>query len=178
MALTFYKKGKIHKYGKYRSKKDRKRYYLRCEEEVIDDNSVIGRFRIPYERDDNFKTWLQNHVPEYKPGIQKVQKCLYDYQTVGDQDESKKMKENHLHKQMVIFIGEMNLSLNTLTSDSFYNLAINFISFDIYKAEVKNYREKEVILFNPIKRDNLQYLMTTEAYQRHRTILDIFAKLS
>ncbi|KAK8880387.1 hypothetical protein M9Y10_003058 [Tritrichomonas musculus] len=170
--------GKIHKYGKYRSKKDRKRYYLRCEEEVIDDNGVICRCRMPYERDDNFKTWLQNHVHECKPGIPKVQKSLYDYQTVGDQDESKKMTENHLHRQMAIFTGEMNLSLNTLTSESFYNLAINFISFGLYNAGVKNYREKAVNLFHPIKRDKLRYLMTTEAYQRHRTILDKFAKLS
>lgn len=169
--------GKIHKYGKYRSKTDPKRYYLKCLEELYDDNGVLCICDMRFERDDNFKKWLLDHEHECRPGFPKDQRTLDEYQDTGDKDDMK-MTEDHLHREMAIFTGEMNLPLDLLTSDSFYNLAIDFISFGLFNARVKNYRDKALELFHQIKRDKLRHLMTTEALQRHKKILTKFSKLS
>lgn len=169
--------GKVHRYGKYRSKTDKKRYYLKCLEELYDDKGVLCICNMDYERDDNFKKWLVDHVHECKPGFPKDQRTLDEYQAAGDKDEMK-MTEDHLHREMAIFTGEMNLPLDLLTSDSFYNLAIDFISFGLFNAGVRNYRDKALDLFHQIKRDKLRHLMTTEAFQRHKKILTKFSKFS
>lgn len=168
--------GIIHRYGKYRLKRDPKRYYLKCLEELYNDNGVLCICNMRFERDDNFKKWLRDHVHQCKPGFPKDQRTLDEYQAAGDEDE--KMTEDYLHREMAIFTGEMNLSLDLLTSDSFYKLAIDFISFGLFNAGVRNYRSKALDIFHQIKRDKLRYLMTTEAFKRNRSILTKFSKFS
>lgn len=168
--------GKVHKYGKYRLKRNPKRYYIKCLEELYDENGVLCICDMRFERDDNFKKWLQDHEHHCRPGFPTQQRTLDEYQKTKDDDEMK-ITEDQLHRQMAIFTGEMNLPLDTLTSDSFYQLAIDFISFGLFNANVKNYREKALELFRPIKRDKLRYLMTNEAYKRHRSILTKFSKI-
>ena len=168
---------KLHRYGKFRLKRDPKRYHIKCLEELYNDDGVLCECSMRFERDDNFKTWLRQNVHQCRPGFPKDQRSIDEFQASGDNND-RKITEDTLHREMAIFTGEMNLPLDLLTSDSFYNLAIDFISFGLFNAGVRNYREKALDIFHQIKRDKLRYLMTSEAYKRHRSILTKFSKFS
>ena len=146
---------RLHTYAKYRTKvkiKGKFRYYVKCAEEVNDDDGNVYNCGMGFEREDYYKPWLQTHIHTCTIGSRKTQITLESFQTSADSnDKQPKITNDYLHRQMAVFTGQKNLSFNILTSPEFYNLAINFISYGLFIAGVKNYREKALESFNQIK---------------------------
>lgn len=129
-------KGIIHKYRKF---KYENRYYVKCDEKLRNENGVLCSCTMELEREDNFKKWLLYHQHVCKPGKPITLNTIYSYAHELNQDYNS-ITEDSLHKQMALFTGLKNLPLDLLTSDEFYNLAIDFITYGLTIAGSKDAR--------------------------------------
>lgn len=165
----------LHRYKKFRYIDNR--YYVKCDEIVLDSKGNQCKCNLDYQREDNYKIWLTKNVHICEPGNPVNQLTLHDFEKNINQEDLHNISENSLYRDMALFTGKKNLSLDLLTSDEFHSLAISFITYGLEIAGDRHAEEKALKSFNKIKRDKLRYIMTTEAFKHHRRMLHRFSKV-
>lgn len=166
----------VHRYFKYRCSNNR--YWVRCAEILHDENGVLCKCDMELTREDNFRAWLmRGNSHDCRPGEPVNQNTLHSYEKNNDESSLDIISESYLYKEMGLFTGKKNLSLNLLTSEEFYKLAIDFITYGLQIAGDKHAEEKALKSFKNISRDKLRYIMTTEAFKQHRAMLSKFAQI-
>ena len=165
----------IHRYKKFRSNDNR--YYIKCDEIVLDSKGNRCQCNLGFQREDNYKIWLTKNVHICEPGKSINQLTLHSFEKNISQEDLHNISEESLYREMALFTGKKNLSLDLLTSDEFYELAIDFIKYGLEIAGDMHAEEKALKSFKQINRDRLRHIMTTEAYKNHKYILQRYANL-
>mgnify|MGYP001043890419 CR=1 FL=1 len=175
----------VHRYIKYL--RDDNKYYVHCDEIVLNQNGIRCRCAMKPCREDHFKDWLKTHKHICTPGQPINQQTLKDmwsktkdgkWKEKTDDEKGKNICEYDLHCSMAAFTGNKNLSLNILSSSEFYELACQFIAYGLSQnSNEPNPLCRAHLLFKQLHRDRLRSLMVRTAFNKHQEILQQFSKL-
>lgn len=155
----------------YRFKGQDGRVYIKCADQVYNDQGVLCKCNMEAKREDHFKKWLINNVHICQPGEPCDQLKIDDLVSSFGYMNDTAITEYLLYEKMASFTGAKNLSLDILSSDEFYDLAVHLIAYGLVQHKVVNPLGKAKSVFRQLKKDKLRSIMVSTAYRKHRKIL-------
>ena len=167
------KNRKIHRFIKFKSKGH---YYIKCDETLYNEKGILCVCGMKPVRSDHFKVWIKNNVHNCTPGIPCNQTTIdgsYNLFSIPDGDIT--ITETLLYNEMAILTGKLNLSLNVLTSDAFYQFACKLIAYGLGQYQLKGSYDQSRTLFKQLSRNKLKQIMIDLAFKRHQEILGFFS---
>ena len=153
------------------------RYYIRCNEIVLDSFGNKCYCNMKPQRADRFRSWLEKNNHRCFPGEVVNQRTLED--TIKAKDSTKGLLNvDEIHKKIAVFVGKYNLSLETFSSNDFYELSIDMVAFGMSKSQNKYTNDPLAnarFFYYSLSRDKLRQYLVKEAYAKHSAILRSFA---
>lgn len=125
-------------------------------------------------RTDRFKDWIIKNGHICSPGEPVNQRSLKEMvDKMNGQKPTEVVTEEMIHREIAKFTGKYNLSLDTLSSQEFYDLCLKLISLGTPKRSLI----QSSPLYHPLRRDKLRAYLVDEAIKIHRQRLRMFSNL-
>lgn len=164
----------VHKYIRFKKPGDN-HFYVKCNEIVINELGIRCSCAMEPTREDHFKKWLLKNTHQCKPG-DPINQLTLDELWTKQQEESHIITQESLYKDMAIFTGKKNLSLEVLSSQQFYDLACKFIQFGTQFPKIADPVNEIPKRFKRLKRDKLRCVLIDTANMERRKALKRFAQ--
>lgn len=160
----------------YRFKGQDGRMYVRCADTIHNDNCILCKCNMEPKREDHYKKWLVNNVHVCQPGEPYDQLKIDEMITGLGYMNDTCITEYLIYEKMAAFTGMKNLSLEILSSNEFYDLAVHLVAYGLVQHKVANPLGKAKSVFRQLHKDKLRSIMVSTAYKKHRNIISKYSE--